>query len=125
LPTELYQARIKLDQRLIASVPDMVQPDVVATSQERERAMLARLLATRSTGQPFGDRPTVVLSRGDERNAEREQVHATLAKLSTNSRHSVIVGAGHEIHLFEPAAVVQAITDVVQAVRNKTALPRR
>ena len=114
LPPELYQVRIKIDERLIASAPDTVPAQVVASSQERERAMLARLLATRSAAQPFGDRPTVVLSRGDERNAGREAVHATLAQLSSRGRHAVIEGAGHEIHLFQPEAVIQAIIEVVK-----------
>jgi hypothetical protein len=48
-----------------------------------------------------------------------------VAKLSTNSRYSIVAGAGHEIHLFEPAAVVLAIRDVLGAVRDKTALPAR
>lgn len=127
LPPDLYQTRILLDERLIASVPDVIPAEIVATSQEGERAMLARLLATRKTNarKPFGDRPTVVLSRGNERNAEREAVHAALAALSSNCRHSVIAGSGHEIHLFEPSAVVQAVQDVVESTRAKTTLPRR
>jgi hypothetical protein len=36
-----------------------------------------------------------------------------------------VAGAGHEIHLFEPTAVVQAITDVSDAIRNKTPVPQR
>jgi pimeloyl-ACP methyl ester carboxylesterase len=125
LPPESYRIRIKLDERLIASMPESVSPEVVAAHQERERSFLGRLMATRSTAHPFGDRPTVVLSRGDERNEGRESVHRALAQLSTNSRHSVITGAGHEIHLFEPTAVIQAITDVLLAVREKTPLSRR
>jgi hypothetical protein len=67
----------------------------------------------------------VVLSRGNERDAEREGVHAALARLSTSSRHSVIVGSGHEIHLFEPGVVIQAVTDVMTALRSKAPLPQR
>jgi pimeloyl-ACP methyl ester carboxylesterase len=126
LPPDLYQVRIKLDERLIASAPDSVPPEVVARSQERERQFLARLLASRSGApSPFGDRPTIVLSRGDERNAEREKVHAGIAQLSTNSRQTVVIGAGHEIHLFAPDSVVLAVNDVLQAIRSKTPLPRR
>jgi hypothetical protein len=44
--------------------------------------------------------------------------HAALAALSTNSRHTVVSSAGHEIHLFAPAVVVQAIRDVVVAARE-------
>jgi pimeloyl-ACP methyl ester carboxylesterase len=126
LPADLYETRIKLDEKLIADTPDTVPASVVAVSQERERAFLATLLASRSaTKYPFGDRPTVVLSRGDEQNAEREAVHRALANLSSNSRHSVIAGSGHEIHLFEPAAVIQAIQDVLQSIKTKARLPGR
>ena len=126
LPPDRYAQRITLDARLIASVPAMITPDAIGVAQESERALLARLLASRSaTPHPFGDRPTVVLSRGDEPNAEREAVHAALARLSTSSRHSVVKGAGHEIHLFEPGAVTQSIADVLAAVRGRTPLPPR
>ena len=126
LPRELYEVRLRLDEKLIASAPDSVTPEVVGASQEAERAFLARLLATRKgNARPLGDRPTVVLSRGDEPNAEREAVHAALASLSTNSRHSIVAGAGHEIHLFQPPAVIQAIADVVRSVRERTPLPPR
>jgi pimeloyl-ACP methyl ester carboxylesterase len=119
LPPDLYQTRIKLDERLIAAVPDVVAAEIVAASQERERAMLARLLATRSAKQPFGDRPTVVLSRGSDPNADREASHAAIARLSSRGRHAVIAGAGHEIHLFEPDAVIKAVSEVVEAIRAR------
>lgn len=113
LPAELYQQRRLLDERLVASGPDTVTREQLFRVQERERAMLARLLATRKGPLPFGDRPTVVLTRGDERNDDRERVHADLAKLSSRSRHAIIAGAGHEIHLFDPAAVAAAIREVL------------
>jgi pimeloyl-ACP methyl ester carboxylesterase len=125
LPPDLYQVRVTLDERLIAGAPDSVSPEIVGASQESERAFLARLLATRKTGHPLGSRPTVVLTRGDETNAGREASHAALAKLSSNSRHSIVAGSGHEIHLFEPIAVITGIADVVRAIREKSALPPR
>ena len=125
LPPELYRIRIQLDERLIAATADSVAPDVVAASQESERALLAALPATRREPNPLGSRPTVVLPRGDERTDGRESAHAALARLSTNSRHSVIAGAGHEIHLFEPSAVITAIVDVVRAIRERSTLPAR
>ena len=125
LPPELYRQRVALDERLIASGPATLTPEAIETLQTREVELLARLLATRSSGTPFGDRPTVVLTRGDERSQGRESVHAALAKLSTNSRHSIIAGAGHEIHLFQPLAVTTAIRDVLQAIKEKAPLPAR
>jgi pimeloyl-ACP methyl ester carboxylesterase len=51
-------------------------------------------------------------------------VHAALARLSSNSRHIVVKDSGHEVHLFQPAVVIQAIGDVVQAVRDKKPLAK-
>jgi hypothetical protein len=48
-----------------------------------------------------------------------------LARLSGNSRHTVVADAGHEIHLFAPAAVIEAIQDVAQAARQGSRLPLR
>ena len=125
LPPELYQQRLLLDEKLIALTPESITPEQIFLFQDSERAFLASLLATRKAGTPFGDRPTVVLSRGDEPNKEREEVHDKLAKLSTNSRHSVIAGSMHEIHLTHPAAVVTAVEDVLTAMASKAKLPAR
>jgi pimeloyl-ACP methyl ester carboxylesterase len=126
LPPALYQQRIKLDAKLIASIPDIVPYDVVLESAERQRAQLARLLALSvEQPHPLGDRPLVVLTRGREWSQGLQDAHAALAGLSTNSRQTVVAGAGHEIHLFEPKAVILAITDVVEASRTKTRLPSR
>ena len=119
LPPELYQQRLLLDERLIDSQPKTVTPEQIFRFQEQERLMLAGLLASRKAATPFGDRPTVVLSRGSDPNADRDAVHAALAKLSTRSQHRVIAGAGHEIHLFDPPAVVAAIREVTILYKTK------
>jgi pimeloyl-ACP methyl ester carboxylesterase len=126
LPPDLYSVRIKLDERLIASVPETVPYDVVLASAEAERARLARLKQLRAGAEhPLGNLPVVVLSRGVDSSPELVQVHEALARLSSNSRHTVIDAAGHEIHLFKPDAVIQAIADVVESSRTKRPLPRR
>jgi len=122
LPTELYQQRLILDERLIAALPETLTPEQLGRIQEHERQFLAALLATRKSGTPLGSRPTIVLSRGDERNKEREDVHKALANLSTNSRHTVVIGSGHEIHLFQPRAVITAVNDVLEAIAKKSQL---
>jgi pimeloyl-ACP methyl ester carboxylesterase len=126
LPPDLYQLRIKLDTRLIAAQPDSVSYDVVVAYGEGERARLARLKdLSAKDAHPLGDRPLVVLSRGLDGSQGQLDTHAALARLSTNSRHTVVANAGHEIHLFEPSAVVQAIADVVESARMKTPLRPR
>ena len=71
------------------------------------------------------DVPVVVLTRGQDMTPRITDSHAGLARLSQNSRHSVVSGAGHEIHLFVPSPVVQAIQDVSASVRQKSLLPAR
>jgi pimeloyl-ACP methyl ester carboxylesterase len=124
LPPELYRLRIKLDQRLIDSFPSAVPAEIVRESSEGERVALAALLESRNKPDaPIGNRPLVVLTRGQNNGPEKS--HSSLAGLSKNSRHTVVGGAGHEIHLFAPAVAVQAIQDVATAVREKTQLPQR
>jgi pimeloyl-ACP methyl ester carboxylesterase len=126
LPPELYQLRIKLDQRLIASFPASVSADLVRESAEGQRAALARLLESRAKQEhPIGDRPLVVLTRGKQMTPGIAENHAGVARLSTNSRHTVVPEAGHEIHLFAPSAVIQAIQDVSTASRRQSRLPAR
>lgn len=126
LPPDLYRIRVALDEKLIASFPDSVSMDVVAQVAEGERAMLAELRSVRIAQEhSLGGRPLVVLSRGVDTNEERIAAFDELARISDNSRHAVVAGAGHEIHLFDPGAVVEAIQDVLAAVRTETRLPQR
>jgi pimeloyl-ACP methyl ester carboxylesterase len=126
LPPEVYRTRVILDERLIASYPDTVGPDIVASFSESERALLARLRALRATTTyPLDSLPTVVLTRGVPRNENRETAHRALARLSANSRLTVVADAGHEIHLFKPTVVVQAIEDVIEAVHSRSMLRTR
>jgi pimeloyl-ACP methyl ester carboxylesterase len=125
LPPETFALRVKLDERLIASVPDTVSPQFIATYQEADRALLAKLLRLKTGREhPLGDLPLVVLTRGIDSPADLRSTHAALAQLSTNSRHIVVAGSDHEIHLFEPAVVSQAITDVEAVAVRNTRLPR-
>jgi pimeloyl-ACP methyl ester carboxylesterase len=126
LPPDLYQLRVKLDQRLIASAGASNAADVVRESSEGQRAALARLLESRTKQEhPMGDRPVVVLTRGQDMTPGIAQNHAGLARLSTNSRQTVVPEAGHEIHLFVPSAVIQAIQDVSTAARQRSRLTVR
>jgi pimeloyl-ACP methyl ester carboxylesterase len=126
LTPELYQLRITLDQRLIASFPPSVSADIVRESSEGQRAALARLLDSRDRpDNRMRNLPVVVLTRGQQMSNGLAENHAALARLSNNSRHMVVAGAGHEIHLFAPSIVVQAIQDVCVSARQRTKLPAR
>jgi pimeloyl-ACP methyl ester carboxylesterase len=126
LPAELYQVRLKLDQRLIASAGTSVTAAVIRESAEGGRAMFARLLASRARPDaPIRKRPMVVLTRSQDASEGMTENHAGVARLHTNFRHTVVPKSGHEVHLFAPAAVIQAIQDVSAASRDNSPLPPR
>lgn len=126
LSPEQYKTRVALDEKLIASFPDSVPFSVVAAAVEEERALLAELWQlTRATEHPLGRRPLIVLSRGVGTNENRITAFNKLAGLSSNSRHTVVAESGHEIHLFRPDVVVEAVMDVLEAVRSNSMLRRR
>lgn len=119
LPHKLYVLRVELERRLIESVPTSVPHDVVFTFAEGQRAALAELhLLTTTQTHSLGDRPLVVLTRGIDSSQGLQDAHAAVARQSTNSRHIVVAGSGHEIHLFKPAAVIQAIHGVLDSVHT-------
>ncbi len=79
-------------------------------------------------GEPaymLGDIPLIVLTRGSggydgradsaELEDERLQQQGELAKLSTNSKHIIDYNSGHNIHVEDPATVIDAIRRVYDA----------
>jgi pimeloyl-ACP methyl ester carboxylesterase len=124
LPRDLYDARVQFDKRLIRSGAPTTYEQYVEQEIGRQSAYIVLHERATSTGRAFGDRPVIVLTRGSA-NEGLITVHAALAAESTNSRHTVVAGAGHEIHLFAPDAVIQAVQDVVEASRRGSRLPAR
>jgi pimeloyl-ACP methyl ester carboxylesterase len=126
LAPELYQTRLALDGKLIESVPDSVWVETVWQHAEADRAILAYLRdQRRNSRRPLGDLPLVILTRGVDSDNERIMAYDELSKMSSNSRHTVVIGSGHEIHLFNPAVVIEAIKDVVHAARADARLKAR
>jgi len=61
--------------------------------------MQAAFADTRAKQQhPLDDRPLVVLTRGLDSSQPVIDVHAALARLSSNARHIVVKDSGHEVH---------------------------
>jgi pimeloyl-ACP methyl ester carboxylesterase len=120
LPEALYKTRVQLDQRTVDSYPDSVSADIVAQHAEAERATFAELHeARRKTPHPLGSLPLVILTRGSNTDKERIAAYDEMAKLSTRSRHTVVAGAGHEIHLYQPSAVIKAIQEAISLSRSR------
>jgi len=84
---------------------------------------------TEATPNPFlGSLPVIVLSsepRASETDRQsRKGAAARLDFLSANSVHIIAKGSGHEIHLYQPEVVVQALDRAVTAVRKQVPLSR-
>jgi pimeloyl-ACP methyl ester carboxylesterase len=78
----------------------------------------------------LGDIPLIVLSRGNggysgmadsaELENERLKLQEDLTHLSTNSKHVIDKNSGHNIHLEDPATVIDAIKQVIYAYKTHT-----
>jgi pimeloyl-ACP methyl ester carboxylesterase len=103
---------------------ETVDFDAATTSMQRARAaepLRPMPLYVLSHGQPWGpDVPTDVASGFDP--AVYEQVWQAgqddLARLVPDARHSVATDSGHYIQLQQPQLVIDAIDQVVEAVRD-------
>jgi pimeloyl-ACP methyl ester carboxylesterase len=91
----------------------------------------ARIVST----HPLGNMPLAVLTATqfdvtpesgmtlDEAKQDHLRLQNDLAQLSTNSRHAMVSGSGHEVYLYRPEIVVHSISAVVTSVRNHSRLP--
>lgn len=120
LPENLYKTRLELDKRMIDSYPPSVGPDIAGERALAEQATLAELYQARQRApHSLGSLPLVILTRGLDTDKERIAAYDELATMSTRSRHTVVADAGHEIHLFKPSAVIEAIREVTALTRPK------
>jgi pimeloyl-ACP methyl ester carboxylesterase len=86
----------------------------------------------RALRQPFGDLPLVVLTRGvspymdpskpqsalnKAMEDENEKIHKELAALSSKGKQRVVPGASHGIQGDKPAAVTQAVVEVLAQIK--------
>jgi len=118
LPAPLLAAHAEFESRLMNAPIDR---DRIVEMMEGQVTAFAALHARRTTTEhPLGNLPIVVLTRGLESRESLRTSHDNLAAESTNARHTVIPDAGHEIHLFRPEVVIQAIQDVVRAANSPT-----
>lgn len=128
------------------AIPDSFPPDIAAAYRHRSvrdssriETMMAEFEgldasqdeARAARGVGLGDMPLAVLSHGlaqvipgvaDEVNEGYETawqaMQGELAAQSSRGRHVIVEGSGHNIHHDQPAAVVAAIRDVVEAARG-------
>jgi len=83
-------------------------------------------------GYKLGNMPLIVLTKGHGNfsgmpdsvalESQRLKLQNDLARLSTNSKHIVDKNSGHNIHLEDPATVINAIKQVIHAYEKQTKL---
>ncbi len=112
LPADLQQTRLLLETRWLEGMRTAKTDAIVATMRSEHTALatLHRIDATEA--HPLNDLPLIVLSRGLDASPFQRASQASLARLSTRSRQIVVDDSDHEIHLFRPDVVIQAIQDV-------------
>lgn len=127
LPPELQRVRLWLDVREWAqrdpgkSGPETIlswRREFLREFEEHEHATPAH--------RPLGDLPVVVVSSDSLESApdsSRSEMRGQTL-LSSNSAHVTAPGSGHEIHLFQPDAVIRAVSRIVAAVRQHLPLAR-
>jgi hypothetical protein len=116
LPKGLQAARLWAARKFVAE-DDIYQELVSAESWRQEFIALRRERLRRE--HPLGSLPLIVLGR-KQRDWETRQRHLSeLKALSSAGKLTVAEESGHEIHLYRPELVVQAIREVVTAPRDK------
>jgi pimeloyl-ACP methyl ester carboxylesterase len=71
---------------------------------------------------PFGNKPLVDVSRDESRSPDYVKLQASLLSLSQNSKEIIAEKSGHFVIIDRPDVVVDAISQVVQAVRKNAKL---
>jgi hypothetical protein len=124
LPANLQPVRMWLDRQLQeASERRKAGPESILSWRKE---FLREFEETDAKERPLGNLPVVVISSGpvasDTERRSRDGAAARLDFLSSNTMHVTATGSGHEIHLYQPDRVVQALLQTVSAVRNRASL---
>jgi pimeloyl-ACP methyl ester carboxylesterase len=124
LPSDLQPVRMWLDMRLReASERRETGPESILSWRKE---FLREFEETDAKERPLGNLPVVVVSSGpvasDAERRSRDGAAARLDFLGSNTMHVTASGSGHEIHLYQPDRVIQALIQIVSAVRNRAPL---
>ena len=112
LPLELQSVRLQLQRRFFSALYSAT-PDAMRLTMRSEHTALRTLhqLSAREE-HPLRDLPLIVLTRGLDENPARLRSQQALVQLSSKGKQIVVDDSDHEIQLFRPDVVIQAIADV-------------
>jgi pimeloyl-ACP methyl ester carboxylesterase len=117
LPADLRAARHWAMGRLIEDVGLLPKGAAAAESWRQEFTALRQQRV--GERHPLGRLPLIAIERGDAADDAWRTQQAELAALSAAGKLVRAEKSGHMIHLYRPDVVVQAIRDVLKAVRDK------
>jgi pimeloyl-ACP methyl ester carboxylesterase len=120
LPKELQASRLWADRKY-QGIRDFSRGMVTVDSWRQESIALRRQRL--SEAHPLGNLPLTVLGRTKDSDARRRKLQGELAALSSVGRLVWAENSGHEVHLYRPDVVVQAIREMIEGARGK-ATPR-
>ena len=143
--TGLVRVILRNEPTAPPNAPPAIQPPSAAwfpaslNSLSQEMSGLEATMAIPKQARKLGDRPLVVLTRsentsandlqqmeltpeqGDRMDAVWRTLHDEEATWSTRSRHEVVPQSAHYIQFDQPQAVIAAVREVVEQVREKAA----
>ena len=124
LPPDVRAVRLWLDIKLWQTwEPTKERPD---STLSWRKEFLKEFAETDARKYPLGSLPVIVIS--SEPSAPESELHThdeaapRLDFLSSNSIHITATGSGHEIHLYKPDIVIEALARTVRAVRARSLL---
>jgi len=127
LPQNLRTVRLWLETKLWQRWEPTKESPESTLSWRKE--LLTEFRETDTKEHPMGKLPVVVLSSEPAASVSAGHSHdaaaARLDFLSSNTAHITAAGSGHEIHLYQPEAVVNAIVRAAGAVRSGSPLSHR
>jgi pimeloyl-ACP methyl ester carboxylesterase len=125
LPLNLQEDRLWLDQKHWESFNPSKEGPESTLSWRRE--FLQEFDEAKNTTSPvLGGLPVIVVASSPVLGRPDCLSHSTAAAcldfLSSNTIHITATGSGHEIHLYQPETLIQAVLQAVLAVRNRVPL---
>jgi pimeloyl-ACP methyl ester carboxylesterase len=121
LPADLQQTRLALTAAYLEQgyAHRNDPPSAESSLESWRREFVALHDAAAADPHPLGGLPLIVISRGRRADfPEKRRQQLDLARLSRNSRFVVATESDHEVQLYQPDLVAEAIRDVVASART-------
>ncbi len=117
LPENLQSARVWALAKMFSN-EDLKDAPYVGEAMREEFVALKKQRLQREPA--LGDLPLIVLARGKNTNDTKKRMQTELASLSRVGKLIIADQSDHEIHLYQPDVVVEAIKSVMDIATKRT-----